>query len=509
MWIATYGGGINKLLYENGKNKFKCFSRKNGLPNDFIYRILFDTKGLLWISTNGGLISYDTKTNNFRTFDFTDGLQSNEFTSGAFYDKKNDVMYFGGINGFNSFVPDLIQRDLVKPKILLTDFKIFNNEVKVGENSPLKQTINETKEIRLSYKDFLFSIEFASTYFVSPEKIKYAYMLKGLDNNWNYTGSNMRIASYNNLPGGKYIFRVKASDSDTDWRDKGICLTIIVEPPFYQTWLFRIAAFIVFIFLIVAWFRYRTKAIRNRNKMLEEKVQQRTQELEEVNKTKDKFFSIIAHDLKSPFQVLLGSSEILHDEYNSLSEDEKSEFVINIKNTIKNTYQLLENLLQWSRLQTNLIEYSPEIMNLYEELLPTINLHTGVAKNKNILINNLVDKNISVKADRNMLNVIVRNLISNAIKYTAPNGMVNLDAGIQGNTVTIYISDTGQGIPENILDKIFQIGTIFSTKGTRGEKGTGLGLLLCKEMVEKQGGNIFVKSTEGKGTTFSFTLPKN
>ncbi len=507
--IGTYGGGINEIIRTSGKLKFKYYLSRDNLPNNFIYSILADNNGNLWFGTNNGLINFLPGNKKMRGFDFSDGLQSNEFKPGAYFDKVHDIMYFGGINGFNSFVPESINRANVDTKILLTNFKVFNKKIEIGEKSLLTESINETKEIRLSYKNYLFSISFSSTNFAAPEKEKYAYMLEGLDKQWNYTDAKFRTASYNNLPGGKYVFKVKPiCDGCNDKNDVRL-LTIIIDPPFYYTWWFKLLSFAAIFSLFSAGFFLRTRAIRRSNSLLENKVKQRTQELEEANKTKDKFFSIIAHDLKSPFQTLLGSSDYLSAEYNSLSEDERQGAIQNIKATIKNTFMLLENLLQWSRLQTNLIRYNPEKLDLAYSLLPTINLQRTIAKNKNIDINFAVNFNINIIADVNMLTTIVRNLVSNAIKYTPQNGKIDISAKIDNKFAVISVSDTGSGIAPEILDKLFKIDTGYSTQGTNGESGTGLGLLLCKEMVEKQGGAIYAKSKLGNGSVFTFTIPRN
>jgi len=239
-----------------------------------------------------------------------------------------------------------------------------------------------------------------------------------------------------------------------------------------------------------------------------EAITKYAEEMRELNKTKDKFFSIVAHDLKSPFAGILGYSQILLEEYYSLSEDEKYTFIKSIDELSQNAFSLLENLLEWSRIQTGRMSFKPVEFNLVQELETTISLITETAKNKKISLDCIIDNQIFIQADKNMLYTIVRNLVSNAIKFTNPLGKVTIRTKKIENFIEISITDTGVGIKKENLDKLFKIETSISTKGTANEEGTGLGLLLCKEMVEKHGGKIWVESEIGKGTTFYFTLPE-
>jgi len=245
------------------------------------------------------------------------------------------------------------------------------------------------------------------------------------------------------------------------------------------------------------------------HKEVEEKLYKVYEELKELNKTKDKFFSIIAHDMRSPFQGLMGYSEILSNEYSTLSDEEKMFFIKSIDELSHNTYNLLENLLEWSRIQTGKIIYDPTDLKLHAELIPTVNLLTQTAKNKDILLNCLIDDNILVKADKNMLQTIIRNLVSNAIKFTNSGGKITISSRVVNNSVELSVKDTGVGIRKENLQNLFKVDKSISTKGTANEEGSGLGLILCKEMIQMNGGTIWIESEPGKGTTFLFTLKKS
>jgi PAS domain S-box-containing protein len=229
--------------------------------------------------------------------------------------------------------------------------------------------------------------------------------------------------------------------------------------------------------------------------------------LEELNATKDKFFSIIAHDLKSPFNAIIGFSSILNEYIDKKNPEQLKSLVDTIKYSADKTYKLLENLLEWARSQTGRLSFSPEEINLHNFLIEIIGVHEAQASKKDIEIFNQTPKNAVVTADRNMLNTVLRNLLNNAIKYTEKGGTVAVDFEEFSDEIRISVTDTGIGISPENLERLFDISEKFSEKGTEGESGTGLGLILCKEFIEKHKGRIWAEAGQGSGTIFSFTLP--
>lgn len=253
----------------------------------------------------------------------------------------------------------------------------------------------------------------------------------------------------------------------------------------------------------------------------EAKLQELVLQLESVNKqlkkseeelknqiiTKDKFFSIIAHDLRSPFSALLSFSEFLRDDIDDLTRDEIVMFADKINEAAQNVFALLENLLQWSRIQSGKIHYQPHDFKLRERAERVIKLLSNNAENKDIFIINEIPDDAIVFADEDMISSVLQNLISNAIKFTRPGGKITLKAENEGKFFKVSVSDTGVGIKEEDLPKLFRLDVQHTTYGTNEEKGSGLGLIICKEMIEKNGGTITVQSRINEGTTFSFTLP--
>ncbi|MFN4234454.1 MAG: two-component regulator propeller domain-containing protein [Bacteroidia bacterium] len=276
LWIGTRGG-LNK--FDKKTEKFQHYFEKDGLPNDYIYGILGDKNGNLWISTNNGLSKFNPnlKENAFRNYFEIDGIQGNEFNQGAFHKGKSGKLYFGGVNGYNAFYPEEIKNNTHVPPIVITSF------VKAGKEAVLDTIISEKKYLELSYKDYFFEFEFVALDFVSPSKNMYSYKLEGFDLDWSQP-STRNYASYTNIGGGDYIFRVKGSNNDGVWNEEGVAIHIKIIPPFYKTNTFIIASILIGILSIILFFRYRTNRIREEKRVLELKVQERTLELAQKNK---------------------------------------------------------------------------------------------------------------------------------------------------------------------------------------------------------------------------------
>jgi len=283
---------------------------------------------------------------------------------------------------------------------------------------------------------------------------------------------------------------------------------------FFQRILIVIALlFLIIIVVVAVSFRIINKSnnlLAQKNIELENantKLKESEKNLKELNATKDKLFSIIAHDLKNPFNALMGFSDLLDRNYNFLSEEERLEYIGVISDSTQNLYKLLDNLLQWTRTQTGTITYVPEEFNLYTLIQQEVGILTPNSEKKKISISINVNENITVFADKNSIATVVRNLVSNAIKFTSNGGWIGIAAETKEYQAVISVSDSGVGIKSDDIEKIFMLDGSFTTKGTANESGTGLGLLLCKEFVEKNNGKIWVDSLKGKGSSFYFTLP--
>ncbi|MCF8307159.1 MAG: PAS domain S-box protein [Ignavibacteriales bacterium] len=237
------------------------------------------------------------------------------------------------------------------------------------------------------------------------------------------------------------------------------------------------------------------------------KLTESEKSLQELNANKDRFFSIIAHDLRSPFSALLGYSEIIATEYKDLTPEELKEFATNLHDQAKSVFELLENLLTWSRIQTGRIVYEPEFFPVSKIMKDIGKLYEENAKQKGISVICACDTNVMAYADSNMISTVLRNLVSNALKFTPTGGEIRIAAEKVEKQCKIMVSDTGKGIPEETRKRLFKIDQNVTTLGTNAEKGTGLGLILCKELLDKNNGTIELTSAVDGGTTFTISLP--
>lgn len=255
----------------------------------------------------------------------------------------------------------------------------------------------------------------------------------------------------------------------------------------------------------------QSEELIQQSKILQEQselLQAQNDELNTLIATKDKFFSILAHDLKNPFNIILGFTELLDIKFDKLDDKKKRSYIVNIKNTAAKTYDLLENLLLWARAQSGRLEYNPQNISV-SQLVDAVSLffHQTCFEKQLKIIDN-IDENCIVNADIDLVEIILRNLLSNAVKYTPSGGTISLDYHLNGPQVEISISDSGIGIEESDINSLFRIDKGHKNTAAKGESGTGLSLIICNELIKKHGGTIKVKSKPGKGSTFSFTLPK-
>ena len=238
-----------------------------------------------------------------------------------------------------------------------------------------------------------------------------------------------------------------------------------------------------------------------------DEVKKYSEELKQLNQTKDKFFSIIAHDLKNPFITILGFSDLLLTDYSDLPDEERLFYIQEMKKSAEMSHHLLQNLLHWSRSQTGRIDFIPQKLELKKIVDENFSLLCKSAEKKQIQLHNEIPSEIIVTADEDMLNTVIRNLLTNAIKFSYKGGLININAIQQETTVQIGVQDTGVGMDQNMIDNLFSLDITHSKRGTENESGSGLGLILCKEFVERNNGKIWIESIPGKGSKFIFTLP--
>ena len=277
LWIGTYAHGINRLDTETGE--VERFSDIENLRTAVIYGILKDNAGNLWLSTNNGILEFNHKKKTVRQFSIDDGLQSNEFNGGAYFESYTGEMFFGGQYGFNSFYPGKVKIDTVAPIIILTDLKVNNKPVKPGRNSPIKQHISEVKELVFDYSENNFMLTFAALHYGNTSQNKYQYKLEGFDKEWINAGSQ-RFVSYTRLPYKTFVLRIIASNSDGYWNNEGLSIKIRIKPPFWATLWFRFLAILFVIAIILIIIRNRLNFEQNQKKRLEKEIEESRNELD-------------------------------------------------------------------------------------------------------------------------------------------------------------------------------------------------------------------------------------
>jgi signal transduction histidine kinase/ligand-binding sensor domain-containing protein/CheY-like chemotaxis protein len=561
IWAAT-SDGLN--LFNKATRTFKIFRQADGLPSNNILTITEDNYQNLWISTSNGIsnviITKDPQskslTYNFRNFDVRDGLQGNEFNEKAVYKTSKGEIIFGGPNGFNLFDPRFISTKNIDTETVFTDFQLFNKSITnkdvINKRKILKKQISYTDEITLLYRENVFSIEFSNLNFFHPERRKYKYILENFNKDWFICGSNSRKITYTNLNPGKYIFKVLATNSDGSWSNKETKLTINIKPPLWKTTYFRIFLIIVIIGSGIGLYYYRLYNLDKQKHLLEKKIKERTKELSEVNvlleerqeeisvqkeelenhrnnlerlvnertielekainrakesdRLKTNFLANMSHEIRTPMNAIVGFAALLRNQ-EGLSPESK-EFVDIINQNCESLLVLINDIIDVSKIeadQLNIVVSKFSVNSILCELESYYKFNNGKGLDIN-LVHNSKYPTLILNNDPFRFRQVISNLISNAVKFT-DKGFIKFGYEILNDKVRFFVKDSGIGINEKDFIKIFDHFHKVEDSGEKFFRGAGLGLSICKKLVSLMGGEIWLESEYGKGSTFYFTLP--
>lgn len=514
LWLATMNNGLALVSKEKGILRY--YTEKNGLANNQTLAILEDNEHFLWISTTNGLSKFDPSTEGFHNFSQKNGFQNNQFTYGAAYKSASGELLFGGISGFNIFDPSKIKSGDYLAPIVITDLKIFNKSVKIGSRKKdiLTKSITETREIDLKHSQNSITLDFASFDYANNLGLQYSYILEGFDKDWNEP-SVSRSATYTNLDPGEYHFRVKTVSIDRRENNSGPVLTIIVSPPYWQTWWFRALIFISIFGLLYVVFNFILNKEKLKNDLVLERM--KAKKLHELDMMKLRFYTNISHEIRTPLTLILGPLEKLRN--GSLPQTEIKGHVDVMYRNATQLHQLINQLLDFRKLETGNLKINLSRGDMVSFLEGIVRSFDDFAREKEITLKfNSLKKEIVTGFDADKLAKIMNNLLSNAFKFTGKGGKITVNVSLVFDSdenepvgesadrqmVEISVKDTGVGISESNLERIFS--RFFQVEGNT-QSGTGIGLALTRELVKLHKGKIFVVSKPGRGSKFTVQLP--
>ncbi len=496
LWVGAWDG---LYRFNRPNESFTRYTENQGLPSSVIQGILEDKTGGLWLGTKKGLSRFDPKTETFRNYEVSDGLQGDEFT-GSYFQGPDGEMFFGGANGFNAFFPEKIQDNPYVPPVAITSFKIFNKPVAVGVKSVLTKAISYIDALTLSYRDSVFSFEFAALSYADSRKNRYRYKLENLEPGWNEVGSGQRLATYTNLDPGKYVFRVQGSNSDGVWNEAGVSLPIVITPPWWKTNWFRALFAATVVTLLWAAYRFRIGQF--------ERVRQLEADLAHINRVSmmGELATSIAHEVNQPLSGIVsnGSACLRWLAVNPPDIEEVREAVRDIVRDGKRAGEVIARIRALVRRTAPPAE-KLDINETIEEVLAIVG---DEAKRNGVSIRTrFTDAVFPVLGDRVQLQQVVLNLVMNAVEAMAKvderaRELLIATRNIAPDQVQVTVEDSGTGLDPKAIARIFE--PFFTTKSG----GMGMGLSISRSIVQNHGGRLWATRNDGPGTTFHFTLPR-
>jgi len=547
IWVGT-AAGLNRMeRNDKGEVRFRRYLRKDGLADDSIAAILGDKLGHLWLSTNTGISRLDLNKGTVRNYTGADGTIEGAYFDGSAMEAPDNTLYFGGFNGITAFDPVEIRENSIVPAVAITDFQVFNKTLRPGQASEggtlLKHAIEYTDKITLGQQDAVFSFEFSALHYAAPQRNRFAYQLQGFDKDWVITDAGKRFATYTNLDPGHYTFRVKAANKDGIWTEQPATLEVTIMPPFWKSWWFRTVIGLLALGGGFGLYRaraqvqralrsrleqqvsLRTSEVEQKNRMLQqqkqeleqrdERLSQAKQKAEDATRQKSEFLANMSHEMRTPLAGVIGMLGFaLRDETLQASTREQIE---RGQANAQSLLSIINDLLDFSKIEAGKLTIENIDFALAGTVENVVSLFEEQAAAHSVGFRVEFGPGLPpfVVGDPTRLRQVLVNLVGNAFKFTQRghvtlrverihDGSGNCAEGC--NMIRFSVQDTGIGIPEEELPRLFEKFEQADATTTRRYGGTGLGLAICRQLVELMKGEITAVSQPGKGSMFSFML---
>ncbi len=508
LWIGT-DAGLNRLNTKT--NEIKVYTENDGLVNNVVKAISGDALGNLWITSVNGISMFSITNGTFYNFYESDGLLSNEFNTNAVLLNSTHQIFIGGTQGVNFFTPQKVLQHNQINALHITDFKLFNQSVKVGEQIRgrvlLEKDISLQKELDLKYNENSFSFEFAALNYSNAEKISYQYKLTGFDRNWQKTGAVQRFATYTNLGGGNYTFTVRAITGVPGDKVHLSTIKLHIDYPYWLRWW----AFLIYSFALGSFIYFVRRYNKNKARFREDlRIANMERDKDrELNNLKQRFFMNISHELKTPLTLILGPLETLQ-QGNELPDKHKSLLTL-VKRNAEILSRLITQMVDFNKQERGVLKLQVEKIDIVSFVKSVMYSFQEEAHRKEISFELSAEfKSLPAWIDIEKMEKVMFNLLSNAFKYTPNKGEICIailkEVGLDEKLV-IKVEDSGKGINSSQHQQIFK--RFYQVNSDDSETGTGIGLSLVKEMVELHHGKITVFSEEGKGCRFVVEIPLN
>ncbi|NME70204.1 hybrid sensor histidine kinase/response regulator transcription factor [Flammeovirga aprica] len=505
LWLGTEQGGI--CLVENSQLAcvFKSYQEKDGLDNNIVKSILPDKQNRLWITTNKGLNAFDLTTHQFRNYSIGDGVPISPFEPSAAI-MKDDQLIFSGGNGLLYFDPKQIHDEDEMPNLLLGDFRLFNTKINVldtlGDHVILSKSLNETEKIDLNYDQNVFSFEIISLHYSNKKGNLIRYRMLPQEEEWVTAASEMKLASFNGLPPGKYTFEVAVSNSKKEWSPSKF-IEITIHPPVWKTPL----AYLIYILLVALILFVVIRFLLRMNRIEHDlQIEQMDKErIDELNKTRTRMFMNIAHEFRTPLTLISGPLQVLikifesnNDAYKHLSLIEsQSKKMFQLVNQVQDFQKAEQSLLKLKITSFDFTALVSEVKKGFDQMAEHTERKFEVKGDANQLF---------VLADRQKLEIVLNNLLNNAFKFTKTGDKITLSYGVENDQLFFTVHDTGAGIKSKDLPYVFE--RYYQSEDVNtATVGSGIGLAFSKRIVELHYGTINVESKAKEATTFKVVLP--